>query len=36
MLPVLGVEPQATTTEVIDRLYHWPSIIRQPARVQVA
>ncbi len=33
---VLGITPTATTTEVIDRLYHWPSIIRQPARVQVA
>lgn len=36
MRSVLGVEPEATTTEVVERLYHWPSIIRQPARVQVA
>lgn len=36
MRSLLGVEPEATTTEVIDRLYHWPSIIHQPARVQVA
>lgn len=33
---LLGVTPTTTTTDVIDRLYHWPSIIRQPARVQVA
>lgn len=36
MRSVLGIEPEATTVEVIDRLYHWPSIIRQPARVEAA
>jgi UDP-glucose 4-epimerase len=36
MREVLGVDAETTTVEVIDRLYHWPSIIRQPARVQVA
>jgi UDP-glucose 4-epimerase len=36
MRDALGVEPETTTVEVIDRLYHWPSIIRQPARLQVA
>ena len=36
MRTLLGFEAETSTTEVIDRLYHWPSIIRQPARVQVA
>ena len=36
MRSLLGVQPDTSTTEVIDRLYHWPSVIRQPARVQVA
>jgi UDP-glucose 4-epimerase len=36
MQTVLGIVPESSTTEVIDRLYHWPSIIRQPAKVQVA
>jgi len=36
MPELLGVTPEASTIEVIDRLYNWPSIIRQPARVQVA
>ncbi|HSL73781.1 MAG TPA: NAD-dependent epimerase/dehydratase family protein [Ilumatobacteraceae bacterium] len=36
MREVLGLDAEATTVEVIDRLYHWPSIIRQPARIQVA
>ena len=36
MRELLGVDAETTTVEVIDRLYHWPSIIRQPARVQVA
>jgi UDP-glucose 4-epimerase len=33
---VLGFEPSATTREVIDQLYRWPSIIHTPARRQVA
>jgi UDP-glucose 4-epimerase len=36
MRTLLGFEAETSTTEVIDRLYHWPSIVRQPARVQVA
>jgi UDP-glucose 4-epimerase len=36
MRHLLLMTPETTTTEVIDRLYHWPSIIRQPARVEVA
>lgn len=33
---LLGIEPETSTVEVIDRLYHWPSVIRHPARLQVA
>ena len=33
---LLGMTPERSTIEVIDRLYQWPSIIHQPARVQVA
>jgi UDP-glucose 4-epimerase len=33
---VLELAPSATTTEVIDRLYSWPSVIHTPARRQVA
>jgi UDP-glucose 4-epimerase len=36
MMDLLGVTPQRSTGDVIDDLYAWPSIIRQPARVQVA
>jgi UDP-glucose 4-epimerase len=36
MRELLGVVPEQTTPEVIDSLYGWPSIIRQPARRQVA
>ncbi|MET0910712.1 MAG: NAD-dependent epimerase/dehydratase family protein [Ilumatobacteraceae bacterium] len=36
MADLLGVVPESTTSEVIDRLYGWPSIIRQPARRAVA
>jgi hypothetical protein len=36
MQTLLGIVPESSTTEVIDRLYGWPSIIRQPAKVQVA
>jgi UDP-glucose 4-epimerase len=33
---LLGILPEHGTVDVIDRLYHWPSIIHRPARVQVA
>ncbi len=36
MRTLLGFDAETSTTDVIDRLYHWPSIIRQPARVQAA
>ena len=36
MRELLGMVPETSTTEVIDRLYHGPSVIRQPARLQVA
>jgi UDP-glucose 4-epimerase len=36
MRHLLGLTPERSTTDVIDRLYNWPSIIHQPARVQVA
>lgn len=36
MKELLGVVPEATTPEVIDRLYSWPSVIRRPARREVA
>jgi UDP-glucose 4-epimerase len=36
MRELLGVVPRSSTPEVIDHLYGWPSVIRQPARVQVA
>lgn len=36
MRDLLGFTPEQTTPEVIDSLYSWPSIIRQPARKQVA
>ncbi|NND75302.1 MAG: NAD-dependent epimerase/dehydratase family protein [Ilumatobacter sp.] len=36
MPELLGITAETTTSDVIDRLYHWPSVIRQPARVQVA
>ena len=36
MPELLGVEPEVSTPEVIDALYGWPSIIRQPAKVRVA
>lgn len=29
---ILGVVPSATTSEVIDRLYSWPSVVHVPAR----
>ncbi len=36
MQALLGVTPAVTTTEVIDQLYRWPSVIRQPARIAAA
>ncbi len=36
MRELLGVVPEQTTPEVIDDLYGWPSVIRTPARKQVA
>lgn len=36
MHELLGITAESTTPEVIDQLYHWPSIIHEPARVKVA
>jgi UDP-glucose 4-epimerase len=36
MRELLGFASTTTTVEVIDKLYHWPSIIHVPARRQVA
>lgn len=36
MRELLGIVPEQTTPEVIDDLYGWPSVIRRPARKQVA
>lgn len=36
MFERLGIVPEATTSDVIDELYRWPSVIRRPAREQVA
>jgi len=36
MHELLGVTPVVSTTEVIDQLYRWPSVIRQHARVPAA
>lgn len=36
MRDLLGIVPEQTTPEVIDALYGWPSIVRHPARKQVA
>jgi UDP-glucose 4-epimerase len=36
MRELLGFAAESTTVEVVDRLYHWPSVIHVPARVQVA
>jgi UDP-glucose 4-epimerase len=36
MREVLGVTPEWTTPDVVERLYHWPSVIHRPARHQVA
>ncbi|MFV0308146.1 MAG: NAD-dependent epimerase/dehydratase family protein [Desertimonas sp.] len=36
MRELLGFAAESTTVEVIDRLYEWPSVVRVPARRQVA
>jgi UDP-glucose 4-epimerase len=36
MRELLGFVPEQTTVEVIDDLYGWPNVIRQPARRQIA
>lgn len=36
MQELLGITPEQTTSEVIDDLYGWPSIVRKPARRQIA
>lgn len=36
MQELLGITAESSTPDVIDRLYHWPSIIRMPPRVKVA
>lgn len=36
MRELLGFTPEQTTSEVIDDLYGWPSIVRKPARRQIA
>lgn len=36
MQELLGFAPEQTTSEVIDDLYGWPSVVRQPARRQIA
>ncbi len=36
MRELLGIAAETTTSEVIDHLYRWPSVVRQPAQVQVA
>jgi len=36
MHELLGVVPEQTTPQVIDDLYGWPSVIRRPAKRQVA
>ena len=33
---LLGFRPAATTMESIDKLYHWPTVVRIPARKAVA
>lgn len=36
MEELLGVVPESTTSDVIDQLYGWPSVVRQPAKVAAA
>jgi nucleoside-diphosphate-sugar epimerase len=33
---VLGIAPTNSTSEVIDKLYSWPSVVHTPAREAVA
>jgi UDP-glucose 4-epimerase len=36
MAELLGFTPAATTMDVVDRLYRWPTVVRTPARRAVA
>jgi len=36
MHDLLGITPAVSTTEVIEQLYRWPGVVRQPARVHAA
>lgn len=36
MEELLGFAGEATTSDVIDKLYHWPTVVRTPARQAVA
>lgn len=36
MQALLGFTPAVSTTEVIDQLYRWPSVVRRPARMPAA
>jgi UDP-glucose 4-epimerase len=36
MEELLGITAGVSTVEAIDHLYHWPSVIRRPARVPAA
>ena len=36
MEELLGISAGVSTVEVIDQLYHWPSVVRRPARVPAA
>jgi UDP-glucose 4-epimerase len=36
MEELLGITADVSTVEVIDHLYHWPSVVRRPARVPAA
>ena len=36
MNELVGFSSRVTTVDVIDKLYAWPSVIRQPAARQVA
>ena len=36
MKELLGITAAVSTVEVIDDLYHWPSVVRRPARVPAA
>ena len=36
MEELVGFRPSATTVEVIDKLYHWPTVVRVPPRREAA